>query len=365
MTSATLTGRAVRSRRSSPHYYPKGWFLRTTASVLASVFPGQQQQPSPSSSALAFVVQPPPVSTTTRRSSSMVLSPSLFPHPFASVSSFLPHNDDDYSTSSNHRRSYSTTPTRLFWNSRNNNNNNNDNNSGGGGILSTLKRAAQSILPSRWFPKSEEEQRREAMVKQEREFQKEVSGGLTELLRGAPLPIRMLGSLMTPLFSSALSSLAQAAQEQQATVNQVLDQATICLVQDATVRQVLGDPVQVASSSPLSQRSATSTINGQTTQQIQVTVPISGSLDTGIATITATERGLQSIRVQAQRSGRILQVPTTTTTTSRTTVTGGGGGGPSWNKKKYNGEDDNIIEAEIIEKKDNTPSSSRDQKDKW
>ena len=237
--------------------------------------------------------------------------------------------------------SYSTT-SRLYMSNRWSGDD--QKKSGDGGFLSTLKNAAKAILPSSWFssskPLSKEEEQRARMIERQREMKKDVSGGLTELFKGAPLPIRMLGGLMTPLMSNALSSLAQVAQEQQSTVNDILQQATTCIQNDETALQVLGQDLQV-SSTPFSQSTSSSSVNGQTTQRIELAIQVYGSLDTGVATISANEQGLQAIRIQTNRSGRLLQVSTTAKTRSGTTSRFGGRGSSS---------DDNIIEAEIIEK---------------
>ena len=173
---------------------------------------------------------------------------------------------------------------------------------------------------------------------------------MTELLKGAPLPIRLVGRMVAPLLSSALSQVAQAAQEQQATLDRVLDQAMVCIETNDAVHDMLGSPVQV-SSTPTSQSSssASTNINGRTTmqQRIHVTLSVQGSRHAGVAMVTATEDGLQSIQVQSQGSGRLIQVPIRTVVDVEGSVTSTSS--TSSNRRPTLGNKNVIVDAEIVD----------------
>lgn len=210
----------------------------------------------------------------------------------------------------------------------------NSNDNGSGGVLSTIKNAAKSVaksvLPSSWFQSEKEKQ---AAIERKR-VKEEVSGGMSELLKDAPLPVRMMGKMMGPLVSSAMSTMAESMAEQQQTVQDYLTQATMYLETDESVIRVLGEPVQVGS--PFSQSSSTSSINGQTTTRVEIGFPVSGSRSSGTAQLAATEAGIQRLVVQAD--GRQINVSLTSSKKRPKSSSG------------RNAEDDDVIEAEIVEK---------------
>ena len=211
---------------------------------------------------------------------------------------------------------------------------NGNNNDGGGGVLDTIKNAAKSvaksILPSSWFQTEREKQR---AIERQR-VKDDVKGGLTELLKDAPLPVRMMGRMMGPLVSSAMSTMAESMAEQQKTVEETLSRANTFLQSDEDVTRLLGPNPQVGT--PLSQSSSTTSINGRTKTRIQIGFPVTGSRASGMAQLSATEAGIERIVVQVD--GRQIDV-NLTSSKRRKSFSGNG-----------NDDDDNIIEAEIIEK---------------
>lgn len=214
--------------------------------------------------------------------------------------------------------------------------NNNNNNNGGGGFLDTItnaaKSAAKSVLPSSWFQSEKEKQ---AAIERKR-VQKEVSGGIQEVLKDAPLPIRMMGSMFGPLVSSAMSTMAESLAEQQSVAEDYLSQARQFLQSDPSVTRLLGEPIQVGS--PFSQSSSSSSINGRTSTRIELGFAVQGSRVSGVAQLSATEAGIQRLIVQAQ--GRQIDVNLSSTPYGRVGGTRG---------------DDDIIEAEIVEKDTRPP----------
>lgn len=229
------------------------------------------------------------------------------------------------------------TTTRLF-SSRRNTNDGNDKEQGG--LLGTIKNAAtsvaKSVLPSSWFQTEKEKQK----AIQRQQYRDQVNGGITELLKDAPLPIRMMGKMVGPLMSSAMSSMAESLAEQQATVDEYLQHARVALQSDEAVVRALGD-IQVGA--PMTQSSSTQSINGQTTTRIEIGFPVTGSSrggTTAMAQLSATEAGIQRLLLQTA-DGRQINVNLNASSSPR-----------GQRKFKHSrDDDDDVIEAEIIDKK--------------
>ena len=223
--------------------------------------------------------------------------------------------------------------SRLYYSSKGSSDNDGD-------IVSSIGNAAKSILPKSWFQSKEE---KEAKLRQ-KQMKDDMAGSINEMFKDAPLGIRMMGKMVAPLISSVASTVAEGLAEQQKTTAQVLEDATRYMVNDPDVLSALGgEPIRVGA--PFSQSSSTTSINGQTQTRIELGVPVSGRSGDGMAQISSTQDGISRIQVQAM--GRVLNVD----------LTKSAGGGSSTTKKtagRFNGNsgDDNIIEAEIIEKKD-------------
>lgn len=199
-----------------------------------------------------------------------------------------------------------------------------------------LKKVAKTILPKKWF-QSEEEQRAE-LAKQK--VKDEVSGGISEMLKGAPLPIKMMGKMISPLLSNLASEMSESMAEQQRTIEELLDDSRAYILGDSVAIQSLGEPIQLGA--PFSQSSSTSIINGQRSVQVELGFPVQGSRSSGIATARATQSGISQLILQVD--GRQIQVSLAKR------------GAPSKIGRNHvqgsfkSGDDDNIIEAEIIEK---------------
>ena len=209
--------------------------------------------------------------------------------------------------------------TRLFAT----NNNKND----GGSFLTTLKNAAKSVLPSSWF---QSEKEKKAALERKR-VQDEVSGGLREMLKDAPLPIRMMGSMITPLMSSVMSGLAETMANQQEEVDSILRSAKSYLLADEAVGRLLGEPISVGA--PFSQSSSSASINGETTTKVQLGFPVNGSRSSGVAQVSSTNGQVQQLQLQA--NGRVINVSLSSSKRP---------------KKFVQSSDDNVLDAEIIEK---------------
>ena len=201
-----------------------------------------------------------------------------------------------------------------------------------GGILGGLKKAAKSILPSSWF---QSEKEKKAAIQRQR-MKEEVTGGLQEVLKDAPFPVRMMGKMMGPLMSNMMSGLAETMAEQQEQVDQVLADTKTYLMADPAVGRLLGDgAIQVGT--PFSQSSSSSTINGQTTTRVEIAMPVTGSRSSGVAQAVSSNGRLDRLVLQAD--GRTINVSMASKTPRSSAF-----------RSASSKRDDDIIEAEIIEK---------------
>eukprot|EP00547_Thalassionema_nitzschioides_P004216 CAMPEP_0194217644 /NCGR_PEP_ID=MMETSP0156-20130528/21881_1 /TAXON_ID=33649 /ORGANISM="Thalassionema nitzschioides, Strain L26-B" /LENGTH=198 /DNA_ID=CAMNT_0038946745 /DNA_START=333 /DNA_END=929 /DNA_ORIENTATION=- len=155
---------------------------------------------------------------------------------------------------------------------------------------------AKKVLPKSWT--QSEEEKKAYIVKKERE--QELSSGINQILKDAPLPVRMLGSLVAPMFSQMASSF----QEQQQQTIDFIEEARSFIVSDSDAISILGEPIVVQP--PFSQSSSSSSINGKTTTQVQASFPVQGSYQEGIASMTATEAGIQRLLLQV--GGRNINI---------------------------------------------------------
>ncbi len=181
----------------------------------------------------------------------------------------------------------------------------------------------KSFLP---FLKSEDEKRSEII---QRERKREITGGISEMLKDMPLPVRMLGRIASPLLARAAEEMAEQSRQAQ----DVLEEARTRLVNDPAVTERLGEPVRVGQ--PFSQSSSTISINGRTTATVQASFPVAGTRGDGIATMESSNGEIRSLTVIINGIN----------------VSVGSRQGGSVYGKSSSKKDENIIEAEIIEKK--------------
>jgi hypothetical protein len=239
-----------------------------------------------------------------------------------------------------------TSSTRLFSSFRKRDDNDNKNNDEGS-FLSKLgnmaKNTAKAILPSTWF-QSEKEQK--AAIERKR-VQNQLSRDVNDVLKNAPLPVRMLGNIVAPLLGNVMSGMAESIAEQQQAVDALLQNARTLIENDDLVAGMLGGSIQV--DPPFSQSSRSMSINGQTQTRVELAFMVSGSRGLScVARLTAANNEIQQLLVQTSPDGRSLSV----------NIKGGGGGGGGRRRQVQGGggkmssssSNDNIIEAEIIEK---------------
>ena len=201
-----------------------------------------------------------------------------------------------------------------------------------------FRKAARKVLPTKWFGTQEEKEalERKKMVKDR------VRGELDQMLKGAPLPIKMFGKYVAaPMMGKIASSVAEAGRQQQETMEVILDEARELLLNDPNVSGLLGTPIQIGV--PFSLMSSTTVINGRRQVRTEFAVEVSGPIGNGTSRIIATDEGIGKLLVET--NGRVFNVDLTSkgkmsSSTRGNSGTAFGGGG----------DDDNIIEAEIIDK---------------
>lgn len=199
-----------------------------------------------------------------------------------------------------------------------------------------LKKVAKKVLPKKWFM-SEEEQRAELTRQQMKD---NVKGGMKEMLKDAPFPVKMMGRLITPLLSRVASDFSETMAEQQRSIETILEDSKAYILGDDVAVQALGEPIKIGT--PFSQSSSTSIINGQKTSNMQLGFPVSGSKSSGMAQAIATQSGLSELLLQVD--GRQINVNLSRRGAPSKRV------GKNHRVGSSSDDDDNIIEAEIIEK---------------
>jgi len=204
------------------------------------------------------------------------------------------------------------------------------------GFRRAAKRAARKILPTKWFGTKEEK----AALVRKQEVKDRVRGELDQMLSGAPVPVKMFGKyVVAPLMGKIASAAVEAGRQQQDAMETVLDEARKILLNDPEMVGLLGTPIQIGT--PFSQRSSTTVINGRRQMRMEFAVEISGPLGNGMSRIVATNEGIGGLLVES--NGRVYNIDLT----SKGTMSSAS---PSRSSGASFGGDENVIEAEIIEK---------------
>ena len=200
----------------------------------------------------------------------------------------------------------------------------------GSNLLKKGSNKIKSIIP---FGKSEEE-KLAAIRKKERKEQ--ITGPLNEMLKDAPLPIRMMGKIVSPLLAKAAEEIA----EQTADMQEMWEDARMRLINSSQVADICGDQLQI--SQPFSQSQSTTVINGQRSARVQSSFQVVGTRASGVATLESVNGEIRTLNVNV--NGRVINVGA---------ISAGAGRiyGSKSSSTTKRGDNDNIIEAEIIEKK--------------
>jgi 5'-3' exonuclease len=202
-------------------------------------------------------------------------------------------------------------------------------------LLSKIGRKVKSVLPTKWFGTKEE--KKAQLVK--KEATEQVTGAIQEMLKDAPSGIRMLGKMIAPLVGKMASTMAATMKDQQEKMQVIMEDTQRYLVNDDAVTSVLGTPIQIGA--PTSQSSSTSSINGKTQSRIQLGMPVTGSIGSGVVRVMASQDGISQLQVEV--GGQVINVNLSGSSSKRRSSNSG--------KFSSSGSGrDNIIEAEIIDK---------------
>eukprot|EP00934_Nitzschia_sp_Nitz4_P003693 Nitzschia sp. Nitz4//scaffold180_size44305//37300//38184//NITZ4_007242-RA/size44305-processed-gene-0.55-mRNA-1//-1//CDS//3329539476//3683//frame0 len=207
------------------------------------------------------------------------------------------------------------------------------------GFLSGIWNTAKSFLPTRIFGTEEEKERlaRKDAVKNK------VSGGLKEALKDAPPGIRLFGRMLGPMLGNMAARVDEAMSEQQQMMEDAIADTHKYLMADPVAYDLLGEPITV--SPPVSKSVSTININGKVQSKIEMMMPVQGPYVSGYAHATASQDGISNLRLEA--AGRRINVKLSQDTGRSSSSTGSSTS--SWSSSSS--RDDNIIEAEIVEKK--------------
>jgi len=228
---------------------------------------------------------------------------------------------------------YQHSGSRLFFSRDNSRNSNDDEDKS---FLGKVK----NLVPSFLKPKKDT-----GRLTQREKAKDQVSSSIDTMLKDAPLGVRMMGKMIKPIISSAVGSLAEAVEEQSRQMSDLLDDARMYIVSDQVAISELGEPIEVGS--PFSQSSSTMSVNGKTKSSINASFEVRGTRGSGIATIDATDGKISSLSLNV--NGRRFNIDVTGGPKS-TTVGGSAKRGSGLGKNRVFNDDD-IIDAEFVEKK--------------
>jgi hypothetical protein len=222
----------------------------------------------------------------------------------------------------------SSTTTRLYSSSSNDE-----------GFFGKIGKAIKKVLPTELVgtPEEKDAKKQRQIVKQQ------VTGTIDEMFKGAPLGVRMIGKMIGPMLSTVAATMEETMAEQQKSTQEVMDQVQFAIQNDSSVRQALGEPIRVGPN-PISQSSSMSSINGQTQTRIDLILPITGSMQSGMVRVSSANGSILQLTVETSNGRRINVNPnaSSSSSSSKRTIRGS-----FYNRKSGN---DNVIEAEIIEK---------------
>lgn len=239
----------------------------------------------------------------------------------------------------NHRKQH----TRLFFSNRNEPEKDET-------ILKKATDKLKDLVPSFLKPKS-------TKITQKEKAKNEVSSSIDTMLKDAPLGIRMMGKMISPLISSVAGNIAEAMEEQSKQLSDLMDDAKMYIISDSNVVNELGgEPIQIGM--PFSQSSSTTNINGKMSSSVNSSFEVRGRRSGGVATMSAANGQIQQLvidvngkRLYVNLSGSPSQKRTTVDASS-STFSGSKGGSPGLGKNRVI-NDDEIIDAEFVEKKVN------------
>ena len=201
---------------------------------------------------------------------------------------------------------------------------------------------------------SQIEQQQQQQQQQQTEMTNEFSGSIKEILKDAPLGVRMMGEIISPIIGGLLSTVGGIVAEQQRTIEDVMEDAKIYMQLDQSVTDMLGTTT-ISLGSPISQSSSTSIINGNAQSRIELTIPVYSGSSYSTSTVQVLAINNVITQMDLNDNGRRISVslasqsPTYSTDTSNMSSSSSSSSSSSRTMIRGN-DDDMIIEAEIIDK---------------
>lgn len=191
---------------------------------------------------------------------------------------------------------------------------------------------------------------------------------LTHIFKDAPLGVRMMGKMIKPLVGNLVGNLAQAMEDQNRAIEDLMNDAKYYIAADSNAMRSLGldSDGTIEVSAPFSQSSSTVSINGKTESRIQASFQVistsSRGMGGGVATMSAVNGSIDSLYLNV--NGRNVLIDTTKSAGSSASYDSSSGqtivDDFDWKAKKasdgigknHNRKDD-VIDAEFVDKKVN------------
>jgi len=187
-------------------------------------------------------------------------------------------------------------PSRLYFSKKINNNGSESDES----MLNTAKSKIKSFLPS--FLRQDDKRTREAEIVKKRN---DLSSGIDSLLKDAPLPVRLMGKMISPIIGQVAGTMVEAMEEQSRLVGDMMEDARNLIIQDDSVVRELGTQIEVGT--PFNQSSSSMSVNGQTKSSVQAQFEVQGSTGRrGIATISQENGRIISLNLNI--NGRTISI---------------------------------------------------------
>lgn len=185
-----------------------------------------------------------------------------------------------------------------------------------------------------YIPFSEAKTKRKKSQLARKKASNDISSGIDTMLKDAPMAVRLMGKLVSPIIRKVAGTMAEAMEEQSRQLESCLDDARNLIVKDVAVRE-LGEPITVGR--PFNQSSSSMSVNGQTQSSLQVQFEVQGSIGSGIATMSARDGKISSLNLLVNGGNYSID------------VNGGGKGSQTWSSSPGLGKNKNIDSNDIID----------------
>jgi len=215
--------------------------------------------------------------------------------------------------------------------------NNDEDKLNGGSLVDKAKLKVKSYIP---FLKKDKKIEQSNLVK--RKAKNDISSGIDAMLKDAPLAVRLMGKIISPIIGQVAGTMAKAMEEQSRQLDDCLDDARNFIIQDAAAVRELGEPVVVGR--PFNQSSSSVSMNGQTKSNVQAQFEIQGSIGSGIATMNASDGKILSLDVTVSGQNYGINVEGRQRKTESM-----GGGTDSWKSQTGLGKNKNFDSNDVID----------------